>query len=151
MPGLFDRLKGELDAQEKAAGLSMADVLSLPDSLRKLFNWLLKQGDVSLSQVVAFTQQNEADTLKMLAELVEKGFVREIPLKPEHARYLYHFPGAWGTVGNSAYLPKDGWQNPFKPFVWLGDEDRAERAAYDDGQRLDSALDLNIVTGHDLS
>ncbi len=48
----------------------------------------------------------------------------EIPLKPEHARYLYHFPGRWGSVSNSAYLPQGGWQNPFKPFVWLGDEDR---------------------------
>ncbi|MBU0607549.1 MAG: hypothetical protein KKI08_06660, partial [Armatimonadetes bacterium] len=48
----------------------------------------------------------------------------EIPLKPEHARYLYHFPGRWGSCANSAYLPPDGWQNPFKPFVWLGDEDR---------------------------
>jgi len=47
-----------------------------------------------------------------------------IPLKPEHARYLYHFPGRWGSVFNSAYLPQEGWQNPFKPFVWLGDEDR---------------------------
>jgi hypothetical protein len=48
----------------------------------------------------------------------------EVPLKPEHARYLYHFPGRWGSVFNSGYLPKEGWQSPFKPFVWLGDEDR---------------------------
>jgi hypothetical protein len=48
----------------------------------------------------------------------------EIPLKPEHARYLYHFPGRWGSVDNSGFLPKDGWAHAFKPFVWLGDEDR---------------------------
>lgn len=48
----------------------------------------------------------------------------EIPLKPQHARYLYHFPGRWGSVANSGYLPQDGWKSPFKPFVWLGDEDR---------------------------
>ena len=48
----------------------------------------------------------------------------EVPLKAEHARYLYHFPGAWGTVANSAFLPPEGWTHGFKPFVWLGDEDR---------------------------
>lgn len=47
----------------------------------------------------------------------------EVPLKPEYARYLYHFPGRWGSVFNSGYLPRDGWQSPFKPFVWLGNED----------------------------
>ena len=48
----------------------------------------------------------------------------DIPLKPEHARYLYHFPGRWGSVANSAYLPEEGWSNAFRPFIWLGDEDR---------------------------
>lgn len=48
----------------------------------------------------------------------------EVPLKAQHARYLYHFPGAWGTVANSAFLPPEGWAHGFKPFVWLGDEDR---------------------------
>lgn len=48
----------------------------------------------------------------------------EIPLKPEHARYLYHFPGRWGSVDNSGFLPEKGWSHAFKPFVWLGDEDR---------------------------
>jgi hypothetical protein len=48
----------------------------------------------------------------------------EIPLVPERARYLYHFPGQWGSVANSGFLPAAGWSQAFKPFVWLGDEDR---------------------------
>ncbi|MHB8994912.1 MAG: glycoside hydrolase domain-containing protein [Armatimonadota bacterium] len=48
----------------------------------------------------------------------------EIPLKTANARYLYHFPGRWGSVANSAFVPKEGWTNAFKPYVWLGDEDR---------------------------
>ena len=48
----------------------------------------------------------------------------EVPLVPEHARYLYHFPGQWGSVANSGYLPKSGWAQSFRPYVWLGDEDR---------------------------
>lgn len=48
----------------------------------------------------------------------------EIPLRAQHARYLYHFPGKWGSVANSGYLPPAGWKHPFKPLLWLGDEDR---------------------------
>jgi hypothetical protein len=48
----------------------------------------------------------------------------EIPLKPEHAEYLYHFPGKWGTVANAGALPPDGFKHAFKPYVWLGDNDR---------------------------
>lgn len=48
----------------------------------------------------------------------------EMPIRPEHARYLYHFPGRWGSVANSGFLPAAGWAHAFKPLVWLGDEDR---------------------------
>lgn len=50
--------------------------------------------------------------------------ILEMPLKPEHAKYLYHFPGRWGSVANSGFVPAAGWAHAFKPFVWLGDEDR---------------------------
>ena len=48
----------------------------------------------------------------------------EVPLKAEHAEYLYHFPGAWRSVANSGKLPAAGFTHGFKPFVWLGDNDR---------------------------
>lgn len=48
----------------------------------------------------------------------------EIALSPEHAKYLHFWPGRWGSVFNSAALPKDGFRGDFRPFVWLGDEDR---------------------------
>ncbi|MEW6359095.1 MAG: glycoside hydrolase domain-containing protein [Planctomycetota bacterium] len=63
-------------------------------------------------------------------ELTPKGepivdeLMLEIPIKPEHAEYLYHFPGKWRSVANSGKLPPEGWKHPFKPFVWLGDNDR---------------------------
>lgn len=41
--GLFGRLEQELEARDKAAGLSMADILSLPDTLRALVNWMLRK------------------------------------------------------------------------------------------------------------
>ncbi|HEX2988059.1 MAG TPA: hypothetical protein VHS06_07815 [Chloroflexota bacterium] len=42
--GVFDRLQDEMVAREKAAGLTMADVLSLPDPERRLFNWVMRRG-----------------------------------------------------------------------------------------------------------
>ena len=48
----------------------------------------------------------------------------EIPLNTDNARYLYHFPGRWGSVANDGFVPKGGFSHAFKPFVWLGDEDR---------------------------
>ena len=47
-----------------------------------------------------------------------------IPLEAEHAKYLYHYPGRWGTAYNAGALPPEGWTHSFKPLVWLGDEER---------------------------
>ena len=81
--GVFGRLQSELDAREKAAGLSMADILALPDALRKLVNWMLRQEEVSFQQLVAHVGHDEATTHAMVADLVENGFVREMNVKGE--------------------------------------------------------------------
>ncbi len=48
----------------------------------------------------------------------------EIPFKAEHAKYLYHFPGRWRSAYNAGAVPEEGWAHAFKPYVWLGDEER---------------------------
>jgi len=48
----------------------------------------------------------------------------EIPFKAEHAKYLYHYPGRWRSAYNAGALPADGFVSAFRPFIWLGDEDR---------------------------
>lgn len=85
--GLFDRLQSEINAQEKAAGLSMADVLSLPDDLRNISNWLMRKREANLNEVAAHTGKDLETTRSMLAELTEKGFVRELNFKDEPPRY----------------------------------------------------------------
>lgn len=88
MPGLFDRLQSEIEGREKASGLSMADVLALPDDLRKLVNWMMKRKrDVTLSQVAEYSEQDEKATRHMLETLIEQGFVREIAVPDEETRY----------------------------------------------------------------
>lgn len=49
----------------------------------------------------------------------------EIPLKREHARYMFchRFSGeAWRNV--IGRVPDHGLRSPFRPVIWLGDEDR---------------------------
>ena len=48
----------------------------------------------------------------------------EIPVRAEHAGYLYHFPGAWGTARNAGALPDTAVKMGFRPYLWLGDDDR---------------------------
>ncbi len=53
-----------------------------------------------------------------------EGLTMDIPIKAEHARYLYHYPEKWFSAANAGALPANGWSYAFKPLVWLGDEDR---------------------------
>jgi len=48
----------------------------------------------------------------------------EIPVKAEHAKYLYRFPGKWGSAMNVGALPRGGVRAEFWPYIWLGDEER---------------------------
>ncbi len=57
-------------------------------------------------------------------EVTLESFDLCIPLKTEHAKYLYHFPGRWGSAYNAGALPREGFTSAFRPFIWLGDEDR---------------------------
>jgi predicted transcriptional regulator len=78
--GLFDRIEDELEAREKTAGLSMSDVLALPDSLARLCNWMLREQHVALAEVAHFLQQDESQARAVLNDLVERGLVREIEM-----------------------------------------------------------------------
>jgi len=84
-------------------------------------------------------------------ELVSKGQVTleeltfEIPFKAEHAKYLYHFPGRWGSAYNAGALPEEGFTAGFRPFLWLGDEDRG-LAWFSESDRNWFNADENKVT-----
>ena len=76
--GFFDRIQAELDANDKAAGLSLAHVLSLPDPQRGLVNWIMREDEMDLAAVSARLGQSEEEARATLAELVAQGFLREI-------------------------------------------------------------------------
>ncbi|MEM2936012.1 MAG: DUF6067 family protein [Candidatus Bathyarchaeia archaeon] len=57
-----------------------------------------------------------------LLQLEELTF--EICMPAQYAKYLYHFPGKWGSAYNAGELPAQGFVAEFRPFIWLGDEER---------------------------
>ena len=48
--------------------------------------------------------------------------VLEVPIKAEFAKYMYFWPGGWGSAYNASAVPPGGFVGPFKPTYWLGDE-----------------------------
>ena len=79
--GLFNRLQGELEAREKSPGLSMSDLLALPEPQSSLLSWMVRKGQVGLEDVSAFLKQDAATTRALLADLLDKGYVREIEMR----------------------------------------------------------------------
>ena len=79
--GLFNRLQGELEAREKTPGLSMSDLLALPEPQSGLLRWMMRKGQAGLEDVAAFLKQDEAYTRALLADLLGQGFVREIEMR----------------------------------------------------------------------
>jgi len=116
--GLFDRLGQELAAREKAAGLTMMDVLTLPDDLRKLFNWMMRQEEIGPADAVTFTGSDEATVRQTLASLVEKGFVREIQVGGL-TRYRVRL------------APKRGREVPLN--IWQALDDKTEKTDKEEG------------------
>lgn len=79
--GLFDRLQGELEARERSPGLSMSDLLTLPEPLGGLLNWMIRRGSAAFADVVAFLGQDEARARTVLADLLDRGLIRELEIR----------------------------------------------------------------------
>jgi len=92
--------EGEWDA----TGLHLADVLALPDSLRHLINWMMRQGEVSLTEAMAQIGQEEEVVRTLLEDLVEQGLMRQTGVGRE-ARYRAQLAFRRGHQ-----LPEDIWQ-----------------------------------------
>jgi hypothetical protein len=67
----------------KQVGVTMADILTLPDALRIIVTWLMQQREAGLPEVAAFVEQDEAVTRTQIAELVARGFVQEMQSQDE--------------------------------------------------------------------
>ncbi len=64
-------------------GLSMTDVLTLPDVEQKIVTWMVRKKEVSLAEVAAYMQQEEELVATTLNALKEQGFVQELAVEGE--------------------------------------------------------------------
>jgi hypothetical protein len=78
---MFDRLEGELAAREKSPGLSMADLLTLPEPQSGLLKWMMRQESAAFADVVAFLGGDEEQAQQVLADLVDQGSIREVEIR----------------------------------------------------------------------
>jgi Fic family protein len=79
--GLFGRIQDEFSAREKTLGLDMTDILELPDNLREVINWMLRETYVDMAQVTAHLGNSEQNARTMIDTLLDKGYIREIDMK----------------------------------------------------------------------
>jgi amino acid permease/predicted transcriptional regulator len=70
---LRTRVEGAWDP----SGLSLAGVLELADPQAELVGWIMRQGDVTLSEVASHAGEDEAAVRVRLRSLIEQGLVRE--------------------------------------------------------------------------
>lgn len=75
--GLYGRLQQELGAREKSPGLTMSDLLDMPDDQRQMINLLMRQKIASLADLARLMDREEAGARDLLTVLVEQGVVRE--------------------------------------------------------------------------
>ena len=60
----------------KSTGISTADILSLPDSEKKLVNWLRRQQECTLKEIAQYLQKEQSSALPILEKLEATGFVQ---------------------------------------------------------------------------
>jgi len=125
-----------------AAGLSMADVLALPDSQQQILTWMTREGitgqeTVSLADVVAHTGQSETVARTMLNTLVEQGFIQELEGEGE-TRYQPRLAARRGRQ-----LTEDIWQalRPASPRLGSGQAGQAP------GEKGKAAVRGGLETG----
>jgi amino acid permease len=87
-----------------AAGLSLADVIALPDSEADLVGWIARRGEVSLREVAERAGEDTAAARALVAALVERGVVAETSAAGER-RYA-----ARAAARRGGRLPAQVWQ-----------------------------------------
>jgi hypothetical protein len=67
----------------ETVGRHLADVFTLPDTLRHLVNWMMRRGEVNLTEVVTHIGQDESVARAILDRLVAQDFVQVMESKGE--------------------------------------------------------------------
>ncbi len=78
MAGMFDRLQTEIDKREPAEGLSPADLLLLPDDLRRIVQLITRRGGMTAEGLAAELDLPPPEVQALAAALVDKGMITPV-------------------------------------------------------------------------
>lgn len=78
---MFNRIDGELEAREQSQGLRMVDLLTMPEPLANLINWMMRKKQVCLAEIAGFLKKDEAAAQASLADALKQGYLREFSLR----------------------------------------------------------------------
>ncbi len=92
----FGSLGTDRQEDKNAGGLSMAEVLMLPDAQRQIVQWMMRQGDCTVQEVAANTGMDDGDAFITLYELSQQGFVQEMEVDGE-TRYRIRLASKEGS------------------------------------------------------
>jgi amino acid permease len=88
-----------------AEGARVTDILEMDEPLRRLMQWVLRQGQVSIADVAAHVSQSESDAQVLVGQLVEQGLLEVVEGAPE-LRYRAHLARKRSRASG---LPDDIW------------------------------------------
>jgi amino acid permease/predicted transcriptional regulator len=104
-------LRTTVEGAWDTSGLSLADVMTLADPDAELVGWIMRQGDVTLSDVARHADEDKAAVRARLRPLVEQGLVQETQggsrytarLAPRRGRALPE--ELWGALSQERETP----------------------------------------------
>ena len=73
------------DEQSQTSPQQILDIIDLPDELRQIANWIIRQKQATLQEVATHTNLSESVVQEHLQTLIEGGFIQE--LKDNHSCY----------------------------------------------------------------
>jgi hypothetical protein len=108
--GIFDSIQEEIDARDRRGGISAADLLDLPDRLRRPMNLITRRGPHTAAQVAESLGEPVEEILQALNGLAEKGYLER---EETEAGWIYRtrfarrrarqLPGGiWSALGQRA-------------------------------------------------
>jgi predicted transcriptional regulator len=66
------------DEQNPTYPQQILDIIDLPDELRQIVNWIIRQKQVTLQEVITHTNLSESVAQEHLQTLVDGGFIQEL-------------------------------------------------------------------------
>ena len=105
---MVDRLQRELKNLPKVEGITLADVMNLPEPLRSGINKIMREGSVTLSEFAAELKLETAETRQLGQMLMEKGFL--VATEPQADGEILYRPRFAKSRNRVRGLPDDIWE-----------------------------------------